>query len=205
LKATCTGGFTSLSNELTVTVNALPQATITPAGPTTFCSGGSVVLNGPVAANRAYQWKKGSNNIAGATLSSYTATAKGNYKLVVTNTATGCSKTSDGVEVTVNALPTATITPQGPTTFCEGGSVVLQANTGAGLSYKWKKGSNFISGATQSAYTATEQGNYKVEVTDANGCLKLSCFNECLCSLQVWREQRFRKTCDFHIPQSGYR
>lgn len=172
LQSTCTGGTIDLSNELTVTVNAIPAATITPAGPTTFCSGGSVVLNASVAANNAYQWKKGSNDIAGATLSSYTATGKGKYKVTVTNT--GCSKTSSSTEVTVNSLPSATITPQGPTTFCEGNSVVLQANTGAGLTYKWKKGSNYLSGATLSSYTAYDKGTYKVEVTDGNSCSKLS-------------------------------
>ena len=51
---------------------------------------------------------------------------------------------------------------------------MLQANTGAGLTYKWKKGSNFISGATLSNYTATTGGNYKVQVTNSNGCSKTS-------------------------------
>jgi hypothetical protein len=163
------------SSALTVTANALPSAAITPAGPTIFCSGGSVVLNAVVAANRAYQWKKGANIISGATLSSYTATTGGNYKVIVTNTLTGCSKTSGSATVvTVNALPAATITPQGPTTFCAGGSVVLAANTGTGLAYKWKKGSNFISGATLSNYTATTGGNYKVQVTNSNGCSRTS-------------------------------
>jgi len=158
-----------------VTVNALPSATITPAGPTTFCSGGSVVLVAPAGSNRTYQWKKGASLISGATLSSYTATTGGNYKVIVTNTVTGCSKTtSNATVVTVNALPTATITPQGPTTFCAGGSVVLAANTGTGLTYKWKKAAAYISGATLSNYTATTGGNYKVEVTNSNGCSKTS-------------------------------
>jgi hypothetical protein len=163
------------SSSITVTVNALPSATVTPSGPTTFCSGGSVVLNAPIAASRSYQWKKGANLISGATLSSYTATTGGSYKVIVTNTVTGCSKTTGSpTVVTVNALPSATITPQGPTTFCAGGSVVLKANTGTGLTYKWKKGSNFISGATLLNYTATVGGTYKVEVTNSNGCSKLS-------------------------------
>src|SRR6185436_19303958 len=168
----CTG---NPSVPLEVTVNPLPSATVTPSGPTTFCPGGSVVLNAPVAANRSYQWKKGANLISGATQSSYTATTGGNYKVIVTNTVTGCSKTTtNATTVTVNALPAATITPQGPTTFCAGGSVVLAANTGTGLTYKWKKGGNYVSGATLSNYTATLGGNYKVEVTKANGCSKTS-------------------------------
>jgi hypothetical protein len=163
------------SQPVSVTGRSLPSATITPAGPTTFCSGGSVVLNAPTSANKTYQWKKGVNLISGATLSSYTASTGGNYRVILTNTVTGCSKTTGSATVvTVNALPTATITPQGPTTFCAGGSVVLAANTGAGLTYKWKKGTNFISGATLPNYTATIGGRYKVEVTNSNGCLKTS-------------------------------
>jgi hypothetical protein len=166
---------TATSSATTVTVNPLPSVTVTPVGPTTFCSGGSVVLNAPVTSNRSYQWKKGANLISSATLSSYTATTGGNYRVIVTNTVTGCSKTTGSATVvTVNALPTATITPQGPTTFCAGGSVVLAANTGTGLTYKWKKGSNFISGASLSNYTATIGGTYKVEVTNSIGCSKLS-------------------------------
>lgn len=95
--------------------------------------------------------------------------------MIVTNTTTGCSRTTtNATVVTVNSLPAATITPQGPTTFCAGGSVVLQANTGAGLSYKWKKSGNLIAGATLSNYTATTAGNYKAEVTNSSGCTKLS-------------------------------
>jgi hypothetical protein len=93
--------------------------------------------------------------------------------VVVTNTP-GCSKTSAVVSVTVNALPVATITPQGPTTFCVGGSVVLAANSGAGLTWQWKKGANIISGATLQNYTATTAGTYRVIVTNINSCSKTS-------------------------------
>jgi hypothetical protein len=170
-----TNGCNSTSNAINVIVNALPSAIVTPAGPTTFCSGGSVVLNSVVAANRTYQWKKGTNLISGAVLYSYTATTGGNYKVIVTNTITGCSRTTtNATTVTINALAPATITPQGPTTFCAGGSVILQANTGTGLTYKWKKNTNFITGATLSNYSATVAGNYKVQVTNSNGCSKIS-------------------------------
>jgi len=49
--------------------------------------------------NFTHQWIKGSNTIAGATNQNYTATAKGTYKVTVTNQK-GCSKTSDGTKVT---------------------------------------------------------------------------------------------------------
>jgi hypothetical protein len=165
---------TATSANTTVTVNALPSVAVTAGGPTTFCSGGSVLLNAPVNAGYSYQWKKNGTNISGAIASSYSAAAAGTYKVTVTNSLTGCSKTSPtGIVVTVPAV-TATITPQGPTSFCSGGSVILQANTGAALTYKWKKGSNFINGATASAYSATTAATYRVEVKNSNGCTKLS-------------------------------
>jgi len=174
LKVTCPGGLTDYSNELKVVVKSLPTATITAASDTIFCSGGSVQLDAATAANRSYQWMKGSNDIAGATAASYTATSTGTYKVVVTNTQSGCAKSSNGIKVISNPLPAATITPSGSLSFCAGDSVVLQANTGTGLTYRWKKGSNYIAGETQSNYTATTAGKYKVEVTNSNNCSKLS-------------------------------
>ncbi|MEP7170005.1 MAG: hypothetical protein ABI855_11595, partial [Bacteroidota bacterium] len=115
------------------------------------------------------------NLISGATLSSYTATTGGNYKVIVTNIVTGCSKTTTSATmVTVNALPVATITPQGPVTFCSGGSVLLKGNYGAGFTYQWKKGGNDIPGATTKNYTASIAGAYKIKVTNNYGCAKLS-------------------------------
>jgi antitoxin (DNA-binding transcriptional repressor) of toxin-antitoxin stability system len=160
---------TDSSTAITVTVNALPVATITPAGPTTFCSGGSLVLNANTGAGLTYQWRVNGTNINGATNASYTANAAGNYKVVITN-GTSCTDSSTAVIVTVNALPVATITPAGPTTFCTGGNVVLNANGGAGLTYQWMRNSTNISGATNINYTANVSGTYKVLVTNSNGC-----------------------------------
>jgi hypothetical protein len=166
---------TATSSVVAVTVNPLPNATITAGGALTFCEGESVELNAVSNANRSYQWKKGGNDIFGATQVHYTATLGGTYKVTVTNTLTGCIKTSDqGTVVAVNPKPAATIIPQGPTTFCAGGSVLLKGNNGTGLTYKWKKDGTFIGGANSKNYTATLQGTYKVQVTNGNGCSKTS-------------------------------
>lgn len=76
--------------------------------------------------------------------------------------------------ITVNTLPASTITPNGATNFCTGGSVLLMANTGTGLLYQWKKYAVSIAGATTANYTATTAGNYKVTVTNPNGCSRTS-------------------------------
>ena len=61
--------------------------------------------------------------------------------------------------------PTATITAAGNTTFCQGNTVILNANTGTGLTYQWKNGATNISGATAASYTASASGSYAVIVT----------------------------------------
>jgi len=76
--------------------------------------------------------------------------------------------------VNVNALPAATITAVGATTFCQGDSVVLNANTGLGLTYQWKNNGNNIIGASSANYTAISSGSYSVEVNNNNNCFSTS-------------------------------
>ena len=158
------------SSATTVTVNSSPTATINPAGATTFCIGGSVVLNTNTGTGLTYQWSNGTGPISGATNSSYTANTSGTYTVTITDASSSCSATSGGTVVTVNTLPTATITAGSNTTFCAGGSVTLNANTGPGLTYQWNNGGSIISGATSSGYTAATAGVYTLTVTNSNGC-----------------------------------
>jgi hypothetical protein len=68
-------------------------------------------------------------------------------------------------EATVTVLEqtlTASITPSGPTTFCEGGSVTLTASSGS--SWLWSNG------ATTQAINVSATGSYTVTVTNAAGC-----------------------------------
>ncbi|MEY3574710.1 MAG: hypothetical protein RLZZ617_1308, partial [Bacteroidota bacterium] len=70
--------------------------------------------------------------------------------------------------------PTAAITAAGPTTFCQGGSVVLNANTGTGLTYQWALNGSSISGATNASYSASAAGSYTVVVFNAPTCSTVS-------------------------------
>jgi len=150
----------------TVTVNPLPATpTITPGGPTTFCTGGSVTLTSSSATGN--QWSLDGNPIGGATNNTYVATASGDYTVIVT--AGGCSSlASAATTVTVNPIPaTPTITPGGPTTFCAGGSVTLTSSNATGN--QWSLNGNPIGGATNQTYVATVAGDYTVVVT-TSGC-----------------------------------
>ena len=148
------------SSAVNVTVTTTGTASITPVGSTSFCTGGSVVLN--ASTGSAYQWKKDGSNISGATSSSYTATTSGTYTVTVSNGS--CSATSSGVSVSSSSGPSANITAPNGTTFCSGGSAVLNATTGSGFQYVWYRNAVVISGATASNYTATQTGAYTVRV-----------------------------------------
>ena len=81
---------------------------------------------------------------------------------------------SSNLSITVLVLPDAIISANGPTTFCQGGSVLLSSVNTPGLNYQWRKGNNDISGANTSDYTATQSGTYRLRITSVNGCSKLS-------------------------------
>lgn len=61
-----------------------------------------------------------------------------------------------------------TITADGPTTFCKGGSVLLSA-TYTGTTLQWKKNAINIPGAIGATYTATATGDYTCETTSVCG------------------------------------
>jgi hypothetical protein len=62
----------------------------------------------------------------------------------------------------------------GPTTFCSGDSVVLQAPINVDYTYYWKRNGSVIANAIQSTYAAKLQGNYKLGLYNKFGCLKES-------------------------------
>jgi len=166
-------GCLKTSQGISVSVNPLPVADITNLSATTFCEGESVVLNTTNVIGNTYTWRLNGNIIPNATASGFNAAASGNYSVTVLNSSTQCSNTSPLLAITVTALPNATINPQGGT-VCQGNSVTLNANTGAGLSYQWRLNDINIPNATTSSYSAASSGVYSVVVTNSSGCSKIS-------------------------------
>ncbi len=152
---TTTGCESSTRTGVTLTIIAIPSASITASGATTFCQGGSVMLT--ANAGTSYLWSNG------ATSQSITVTTTGNYNVSVT---TGtCNSTSPSLNVIVNPLPIATITASGPLSFCEPSNVILTASTGN--SWLW---SNGATSQSITISTAAASGIYTVRVTNAAGC-----------------------------------
>jgi len=161
------------SASVVVKVNPLPSATASPVGPTTFCYGDSVRINANTGTGLSYQWKNSGINIPKATKSYYYAKTSGSFKVVVGNTS-GCSDSSTAIVVNVNPKTAATTTPAGSIALCTGDSLIINANTGSGLTYQWKENGINISGATASNITIKSAGSYKVVVTNSSSCIDSS-------------------------------
>ena len=143
------GSCTSIaSNIINVTANPIPTApTITASGPTTFCTGGSVVLTSSSSSGNTWS--------TGATTQSITVTTSGVYTVNVTSL--GCTSPNATQTVTVNPIPAApVITAGGPTTFCAGGSVVLSSSTSSGNTWSTTETTPSITVNASGAYTVTQ-------------------------------------------------
>jgi PKD repeat protein len=144
----CTASLT-----LTVTVNPLPVAIISPDGPLTFCAGEDVILTGMPNAMTSYTWSD--NQIT----QSITVNSNATVTVAVVDS-NGCADVSDPVTVTVNPNPVPFITPPDPA-VCANNTIVITAN--GGISWAWS-----TQQLTQSITVGV--GTYTVTVTDANSC-----------------------------------
>ena len=95
----------------------------------------------------------------------------GTYTTKLVNAA-GCDSIIT-LNLTISEV-TATITTSSPTTVCQGTIVPLNATTGNDFTYVWKKNNLVIAGATNATYSAATTGYYEVEISNSNGCKKVS-------------------------------
>lgn len=77
------------------------------------------------------------------------------------------SKPFNSALLEVNCVAPA-ITSSGPISFCQGGSVTLNATTTPGGTYQWSRNGNIIAGATNQSLLVTNPGKYSVTVSDSN-------------------------------------
>ncbi len=147
--------------------NLPPDAGFTTSSPN-VCGAGNALTVTDTTTNFPTSWLWSVNPSTGVTIANPTAASTtitfaniGAYtiKLVAGN---GTAFDSTTKNISVFPLPTATITANGPTSFCNGGSVQLSANSS--VSYIWSNG------ATTQTITASQSGNYYVQITDAFGC-----------------------------------
>ncbi len=129
-----------------------PLASISPQGPTEFCAGESVDLNGTPGMS-AYNWSTG-NNTPNVTVNNTQLVT-----LIITDSV-GCMDTSSALQVTRYPLPAK------PVVSVSGNDL----STTAIGQLQWQLNGTAISGATSNTITVTSNGAYTVIVTDSNTC-----------------------------------
>ena len=144
-----------------------PVAAFTAASSTTFCTGGSVTFTAPTISGYTYAWLNNGANAGGG--STKVMKLSGNYRVVAK--LNGCTDTSAATTVIVNSLPVAAIAATTPVTFCAGSVCNLVATPSGAANYSWINGSTTISTGSVDNYNASVSGNFKVMVTDNNGCV----------------------------------
>lgn len=152
ISANSNGTSTPVSQ--TVQVNALPVVNATAAS-SAICIGQSVTLTGSGAST--YSWS------TGASTSTVAVSPTVNTTYTVTGTAANGCKNTATKTVTVNALPTVSITG-GSSPVCNGATVAL-TGTGANT-YTWSNAAT----TTSIAVTVTANTTYSVVGTNTNGC-----------------------------------
>ncbi len=96
--------------------------------------------------------------------------ASGNYQVTVTDS-NGCGSAVAATVVTVNTLPAATASNDGPS--CAGTDIQLTGGPAGMTSYAWSGPLGFSSNVQNPLLTSIGTdgaGNYTLTVTDANGC-----------------------------------
>jgi hypothetical protein len=164
------------SYSVSITLNSINEAaiptlvtvgsqipTITSIAPSTAKIGSTVTITG--------------SNFTGATAVSFGGMAATSFNVVSPTSITAVigSGTSGSVSITTSAgtanlsgfnfVPQPSVTAGGPTTFTNGGSVVLTATPATGFSYQWLKNGTEINTATTATYTASQEGSYTVRIT----------------------------------------
>jgi hypothetical protein len=153
----CVSPATTGTMAAPLTVPQAPTLSVTP--PTCSNSNGSVTITSDMT-DLTF-------SIDGTNYSAYTApftVAGGAGYSITAKNLSGCvslaSTGTMGASLTVPDAPT--ITTDGVTTFCEGGSVTLTSSDGS--SYLWSNGENTAS------IIVYETGNYSLQVTNEDGC-----------------------------------
>ncbi len=108
-------------------VTTPPNVVITPAGPTTFCAGGSVGLTASGTGYTDFSWSPAAG-LDATNVATVTATPSVTTTYIVTASGAGCSSTGT-ITVTSNPNPSIDSISALPATICAGGNATLTAFT----------------------------------------------------------------------------
>jgi gliding motility-associated-like protein len=165
---TVSGTTGSCSSTKTTTITVTPTATIqVTSNKNPICLGDSCILKASNASTYTWNPTGTLNSTTGGTVAAK-PTGTGNTTYTISGSTGTCSAVPGVITLTVNSLPTLTITPSS-TAICQGNSATLTAS-GANT-YTWMPvtGLNASTGALVAAKPANTT-TYSITGTNANGC-----------------------------------
>ena len=151
---------------LQVSINSVAYNVLSP--PVTICAGTSTTLSANLIAGATYSWEP-TADLSSPTNRTSTATppTTTNYSCTVSDVTTGCYGTSS-VLVTVNPLPSTTVTPTTATLYCSSSTTTLIAS-GANT-YTWSP-STGLNTTTGNTVIATPSTTTTYTVSGSNNCV----------------------------------
>lgn len=166
-------------DSIAVVVNANPTITVN-ASQTTVCSGDQVTLSGN-GSNQSFTWD---NGVVDGVAFSITGTST--FTVTGTDLTTNCTNTASQL-ITVNLLPTVSLTSALPSPLCGGQDVVLTGTPSGGAMSQVSGPSVALTGNT---FNAATPGNWQIEYvyTDGNGCVNtanLPLVVDCMLGLEI--------------------
>ncbi|MFN5845054.1 MAG: beta strand repeat-containing protein, partial [Flavobacteriia bacterium] len=148
----------------TVTINANPTVTVNSP---TVCAGTSanVTATPGIAGTYNYVWTVPAGATAPGNVATFATTIPGDYSVVITNPATGCSSTSALGTVSVNQNPSATVNSP---IVCAGTNAAVTATpaTAGTYDYAWNVPGGAANPGNVSSFNATVNGTYSVVITN---------------------------------------
>ncbi|MBX2843493.1 MAG: VCBS repeat-containing protein [Flammeovirgaceae bacterium] len=165
----------------TYSLGYAPQKAVSPNYDTLVVVGSQFNLSMEIGgSNNVYQWEKDGETLDSVTgskfsTSNFVLTASGIYTTKVTNDSIpGLVIQNKLVNVLADCgnQTIVNITTEFDTTVCEGKNIFIELVTEevSGRKYSWRRNGETLSLANESKYIAYEPGNYKVFITDENGC-----------------------------------
>lgn len=160
-------GCSTSSDTIQLILNSRPVKPNTVAS--SVCIGGSVsALTATASTGNSLRWygtsaTGGTASTSAPTASSSTAGATNYYVSQVS--AQGCESDRGLLKHTVNPLPAKPVISWSGVQF---------STTATGVNYQWLLNGTSISGATASTHKPLNTGDFKLRVTDPNGCVNVS-------------------------------
>ena len=140
----------------TLTVSASP-----------VCSGTSATVTATptTSGTYSYAWTVPSGATNPGNIASFSTTVTGNYSAIITDITTSCPSASTSGTVTINPLPTVTVSAP---PICSGASATVTATPGTtgNYNYVWTVPSGATNPGNVASFQTTVVGNYSVIITD---------------------------------------